>query len=197
MESKPRSGNADAPRDVTRLLLDWSHGDRAALDALTPLIYRELHRLAQSHLRRERPGHTLQPTALIHEAYVRMASQSLPEFESRKHFFGVAAHYMRQILVDHARARRAQKRRGEDRTVPLNDAATYSEEHPEDLLTLDRALDALAKLDERKARIVELRYFGGLTPPETAEMMRISISTVGRELRAAEAWLRREIAGRL
>jgi RNA polymerase sigma factor (TIGR02999 family) len=184
-----------ASRDLTQLLLAWSHGDQSALDVLTPLIYQELHRLAHIHLRREHAAHTLQPTALIHEAYLRMAGQRLPEFHSRTHFFGVAALYMRQILVDHARARRALKRGGGGLTVPLNDAAAFSEEHPEDLLLLDHALNGLARLDERKARIVELRYFGGLTPPETADLMGISVSTMGRELRAAEAWLRREISG--
>jgi RNA polymerase sigma factor (TIGR02999 family) len=181
--------------DVTQLLVGWSRGDRSSLDALTPLVYRELHRLAAGHLRREQPGHTLQPTALIHEAYMRMVDQTLPDFNSRSHFFGIATHYMRQILVDHARARRAEKRGGGARPVELEEAAACSHESPEDLLALDQALSGLAALDERKARIVELRYFGGLTPPETAELLDISLSTVSRELRSAEAWLKRELAG--
>jgi len=189
------TGQGPGPESVTRLLVDWSRGDREALDALTPLVYRELHRLAQGHLRRERPGHTLQPTALIHEAYLRMVDQELPEFNSRAHFFGVATQYMRQILVDHARGRQAKKRGSGQRAVPLEEAAAYSDEHPEELLALDAALEALARLDERKARIVELRHFGGLTPPETAELLGISLSTVGRELRSAEAWLKREMSG--
>jgi RNA polymerase sigma-70 factor, ECF subfamily len=188
-------GGGAEPAAVTRLLHDWSRGDRASLDALTPMIYHELHRLAAGHLRREQSGHTLQPTALIHEAYLRMVDQTLPDFNSRSHFFGVATHYMRQILVDHARSRRADKRGGGERPAQLEEAAAYCADSPEDLLALDRALEALAALDERKARIVELRYFGGLTPPETAELMAISISTVSRELRSAEAWLKREIAG--
>lgn len=179
---------------VTALLVDWSRGNRASLDALTPLVYQELHRLAAGHLRREQPGHTLQPTALIHEAYLRMIDQTLPDFNSRAHFFGVATHYMRQILVDHARARLSQKRGAGARAVALEDVAIYRDESPEDLIALDTAMSALAKLDERKARIVELRYFGGMTPPETAELMEISISTVSRELRSAEAWLRRELS---
>jgi RNA polymerase sigma factor (TIGR02999 family) len=183
------------PGAITELLVDWSRGNQAALDALAPFVYQELHRLAASHLRRERSGHTLQPTALIHEAYLRMVDQTQPEFNSRAHFFGVATHYMRQILVDHARARQAAKRGGGERAVQLDEAMVYSEDHPEELLGLDRALNSLQTLDERKARIVELRYFGGLTPPETAELLGISISSVSRELRSAEAWLRREIAG--
>jgi RNA polymerase sigma factor (TIGR02999 family) len=181
--------------DVTQLLLGWSRGDRTSLDALTPLVYQELHKLAASYLRREQEGHTLQPTALIHEAYLRMVDQALPQFNSRAHFFGVAAQYMRQILVDHARSRRSQKRGGGERPVQLEELAAYTDDTPDHLLALDNALTSLAALDDRKARIVELRYFGGLTPPETADVMGISISTVSRELRSAEAFLRREIAG--
>jgi RNA polymerase sigma-70 factor (ECF subfamily) len=166
------------------------------MDRLAPLVYKELHRLAAKHVRREQPGHTLHATDLIHEAYLRMVDQTLPEFNSRSHFYGVAAHYMRQILVDHARARQAKKRGGGARAVTLDEASAYAQGRPEDLLALDRALSKLAALDERKARIVELRYFGGLTPPETADLLGISISSVSRDLRSAEAWLRRELAGR-
>ena len=184
-----------SPAAVTELLLDWSKGNQASLDALTPLIYQELHRLASAHLRRERAGHTLQPTALIHEAYLRMVDQQLPDFNSRAHFFGIATRHMRQILVDHARSRAALKRGAGARQTTLQDAAIYREESPEELVALDVALTRLTELDARKARIVELRYFGGMTPTEIAELTGISVATVHREVRAAEAWLRREIAG--
>jgi RNA polymerase sigma-70 factor (ECF subfamily) len=195
LESTPLEPERSDRRTVTQLLQDWRGGDRDALERLAPLVYKELHRLAASHMRREHPGHTLHATELIHEAYLRMVDQTLPEFNSRSHFYGVAAHYMRQILVDHARARQAKKRGGGAHAMTLDEASAYVEGRPEDLLELDRALSKLAALDERKARIVELRYFGGLTPPETADVLGISISSVSRDLRSAEAWLRRELAG--
>jgi RNA polymerase sigma factor (TIGR02999 family) len=183
------------PREITQLLHDWSKGDKAALDRLTPVVYQELHRLANSHLRREQPGHTLQPTARIHEAYLRLIDQNMPEWSSRAHFFGVAARYMRQILVDHARRRRAEKRGGGQRLVPLAEAEMFSPKDPNDLVTLSDAMDSLSSFDERKGRLVELRYFGGMTVEETAEATGLTVAVIRRELRTAEAWLRREITG--
>jgi RNA polymerase sigma-70 factor (ECF subfamily) len=185
---------ADAtPREVTQLLLDWKRGNSTALEQLTPLVYRELHRLAESYLRRERPGHTLQPTALIHEAYLRMVDQSPPQWENRSHFFGVAARLMRQILVDYARSHRAAKRGSGEEKVSLEEAVVFSKDRPATLVALDDALTALAAFDERKCQVIELRYFGGLSVEETAEAVGISVSAVGRELRLAEAWLHREM----
>lgn len=179
--------------DVTRLLRDWKQGDDAALEQLTPLVYQELHRLADSYLRRERPGHTLQPTALVHEAYMRLIGQSHPEWQSRGHFYGVAARLMRQILVDHARSHRAAKRGGGDRKLSLEDVTLFSAERSAELVALDDALNELAKVDPRKSKAVELRFFGGLTAEEIGEALEISVATVGRELRMAEAWLYREM----
>jgi RNA polymerase sigma-70 factor (ECF subfamily) len=181
------------PREVTQLLLDWKRGNSTALEQLTPLVYRELHRLAESYLRRERPGHTLQPTALIHEAYLRMVDQSPPQWENRSHFFGVAARLMRQILVDYARSHRAAKRGSGEEKVSLEEAVVFSKDRPATLVALDDALTALAAFDERKCQVIELRYFGGLSVEETAEAVGISVSAVGRELRLAEAWLHREM----
>ena len=176
---------------VTRLLLDWSAGSKEALDELTPLVYSELRRLAGSYLGRERPGHTLQPTALIHEAYLRMAGSGMPNWENRAHFFAIAAQLMRQILVDHARARQAAKRKGI--RVQLDAALTVSREPDRDIVALDDAMKDLAALDPRKCRVIELRFFGGLTAEETAGVLGISAVTVGRELRTAEAWLYRHM----
>ena len=184
-----------SPHEVTKLLVDWRKGNKAALDVLTPLVYQELRRIADSYIRREKPGHTLQPTALIHEAYMRMVDQSLPEWQNRAHFFGVSAQIMRQILVDHARGRQAAKRGGGIRKVPLEDAVIYSEEKAADIIALDDALQELAKLDGRKVRIIEFRYFGGLSVEDTAETLGISVATVGREMRMAQAWLMRYISG--
>jgi len=175
------------PHEVTQLLLDWSRGNKEALDRLMPLVYHELHKLAGGYLKGERPGHTLQPTALIHEAYLRLIDQSLPQWQSRAHFFGVAARAMRQILVDHARKRHAQKRGG-GVNVPLDEAVLMSRERPADLVAIDDALKALAAVDEQKARIIELRYFAGMSVEETAEVMGISVATARRHLRFAEAW---------
>jgi len=184
--------NVDSPsKEVTQLLLDWKQGNHTALDQLTPLVYQELRRLAQSYLRRERSDHTLQATALIHEAYVRLVDQGQPAWESRIHFFGIAAQLMRQILVDHARSNRAAKRGGGAPKLSLNEALVFSHEKSRTLVDLDDALRELAGFDERKSRIVELRYFGGLSIEEIGEAMGISVATVGRELRLASAWLRR------
>lgn len=180
--------------EITSLLRRWSQGDRAALDQLMPAVYQELHRLADSYLRRERPGHTLQPTALINEAYMRLVKQDFPEWQSRRHFFGVAAQLMRQILVEHARARSSIKRGSGQQKLSLDEALTFSEEKAADLVALDDALTALAAFDERKVRIVELRYFGGQSLEETAETLGISVATVVREARLAQAWLHREMS---
>lgn len=176
-----------ATHDVTRLLVQWANGDLEALDTLTPLIYGELRRLAASHLRKERRSHTLQPTALVHEAYLRLVDQKRPQWQSRSHFFGVAARLMRQILVDHARSRGADKRAGQK--VSLEAALSFQPERNRDLVALDQGLIALEKIDPRKCRAVELRYFGGLSMEEIAQTLEVSAVTVRRDLRMAEAWL--------
>lgn len=178
---------------ITRLLVEWRAGDETALERLTPIVYHELHRLAAAYLRRERPDHTLQPTALIHEAYVRLVQQHLPALTSRAHFFGLAAHLMRQILVDFARARKAGKR-GSGNQVELDEARHVSIQPSDDVLVLNDALVRLAAFDARKARVVELRYFGGLSRDEVAEALGLTLATVKRDLALAEAWLRREMA---
>jgi len=182
------------PSEITQLLRKWSEGDRAALDQLMPIVYQELRKLANSYLRGERSDHTLQPTALINEAYIRLVKQDFPEWQSRKHFYGVAAQLMRQILVEHARARGAAKRGDGAQKLSLDEAPVFSQERAADLVTLDDALTALARFDERKARVVELRYFGGFSVEEVANALDISVATVGREIRMAQAWLHREMA---
>jgi RNA polymerase sigma-70 factor, ECF subfamily len=183
----------DTSPDVTRLLLAWSDGDREALEELTPLVYRELKRLAESYLRRERPGHTLQPTALAHEAYIKLIDQQSVRWRNRSHFFGIAAQAMRRILVDHARARLAGKRGAGGAVVPLDEGIDVSDQRAERLLALDDALDRLAQLDPAKGRVVELKYFGGMTLEETAEVLGVSRATVIREWRMAKAWLYGEL----
>jgi RNA polymerase sigma-70 factor, ECF subfamily len=177
--------------DVTGLLTRWAQGDQDALGQLTPLVYRELHQLAASYLRMERGGHTLQPTALVHEAYLRLVEQSNPNWENRSHFYGVAARIMRQILVDHARRRNSGKRAG--LKVPLEEAFGFPLQQSQILLALDTGLNALEKFDPRKCKVVELRYFGGLSTDEIARALAISAVTVRRDLRMAEAWLHKEI----
>ena len=179
--------------DITRLLVDWSEGRRDALDQLMPAIYQELHKIAGSYLRRERAEHTLQPTALIHEAYLRLVDQNVPSFKSRTHFYGVAAHVMRQILVEHARARGAAKRGAGGRKVSLDDVTLFSAERTADLVALDDALTTLAGFDERKCKVIELRFFAGLSLDDTADALGVSVATIGRELRLAQAWLQREL----
>lgn len=179
--------------EITEQLRRWSEGDRRAFDLLMPVVYKELRKLAGSYLRNERTGHTLQPTALIHEAYLRLVKQDFPRWQSRKHFYGVAAQLMRQILVEHARARRADKRGGGERNLSLDEALTFSHDKADELVALDDALRSLARLDERKVRIIELRYFGGLSLVETSETLDISIPTIVREARLAQAWLLREM----
>src|SRR5262245_26427209 len=176
---------------VTHLLLAWREGDRGAFDRLVPMVYAELRRLAHRYMQGERSGHLLQTTALVHEAYFRLVGLDR-DWEGRGHFFAVAAQVMRQILVDFARRRGAGKRGGGAVAVPLDEAA-ISLERAEELIRLDDALQALARLDERKARIVELRFFGGLTIEETAEVLGLSHATVERDLKLARAWLQREM----
>lgn len=182
-------------QNLTRLLVEWQQGNRGALDALTPVVYQELRRLAGSYLRRERPDHTLQPTALINEAYLRLVDQNTPQFRSRSHFFGVASQLMRQILVDHARAHRAAKRGGDGKKISLDDAPVFTVGRSEELLALDEALSRLAAFDQRKARVIEMRFFGGLSIEQVAQALDISVATVGRELRMAQAWLFRAMNG--
>jgi RNA polymerase sigma factor (TIGR02999 family) len=183
------------PNEVTQLLARWKNGDSAAEEALTPLLYNELHKLARRYLRDERAAATLQPTALVSELYVRLIGQDLPDWQSRSHFFGVAAHRMRQILVEHARKHRAGKRGGGVANVELNEMLCFAPGKSAEVLALDDALNALTKFDERKAKVIELRYFAGLSVEETAQALDISVATVGREQRMAEAWLKREMGG--
>jgi RNA polymerase sigma factor (TIGR02999 family) len=178
--------------EVSRLLIAWRDGDQTALARLAPLVYDELHTMARRHLRDERPDHTLQTTALIHEAYLRLCGADVA-WEGRVHFLAVAARMMRRILVDHARGRARAKRGGGDAPITLDDAIVASPERPDDLLALDEALEQLSTLDERKAHAVELHYFGGLTYEETAAALDVSPATVDRELRMAKAWLYREL----
>jgi RNA polymerase sigma factor (TIGR02999 family) len=178
---------------VTQLLHDLRLGDPHAVDALIPIVYGELRKLAAHYLRDERAALTLQPTALVNEAYMRLVAQEMPDWEGRSHFFGVAAHLMRQILVDHARRHRSQKRGGGVVPVTLEEAIAFAPSKSDDIIALDDALTRLAAEDERKARVIELRFFGGMTADETAKALNISVATVGREQRLAEAWLHREL----
>ena len=185
---------ADDTGDVTQLLARWSGGDRAALDTLMGVVYGELRQIAGGYLNRERSGHTLQPTALVHEAWLRLVKQDQPSFEHRKQFFGLAAQVMRRVLVDHARAANAGKRGGGvmttglDVDVPGGDAALV------DLLALDQALDHLARSNARQARVIEMRYFGGLNLEEMADVLGVSPATISRDQRIAEAWLNHALA---
>lgn len=179
--------------NVTILLQQWSRGNQGVIEQLFPLVYDELRKLAGGYLRRERPDHTLQSTALVHEAFLRMVDQQAVEWQSRAHFFGIAARIIRQILVDHARARRAQKRGGDALTLPLDEALAVPERKNVDLVALDDALTALARMDERQAKVVELRFFAGLSIEETAEALRTSAATVKRDWLVAKAWLLREL----
>lgn len=183
------------PEQVTALLIDWKNGNKDAVDRLTPLIYSELRRLADSYLRREQSGHTLQPTALVHEAYLRLVAQQLPDWESRSHFFGVAARLMRQVLVDHARRRTSDKRGGGAAKVSLDEVFGAPLAKAREMIALDDALKTLAEVDPRKCSVIELRFFGGFSTEETAAALNISVATVGREQRMAEAWLFRELSG--
>jgi len=175
---------------VTLLLHNWRHGDQAALGQIAQIVDHELHRLAASYLRRERPEHTLQPTALVNEAFLRLMGQAHSDWESRSHFVAIAAHHMRQILVDYARRHRAAKRGSGATMISLDDAQPASEPRPVDLLALDEALVKLAEVDPRKARAMELKFFGGLQMAEIGAVLGISVKTVEKDVRLAAAWLR-------
>lgn len=182
-----------SPQGITQLLERWSQGDEEALDQLMPLVYDELHRLAGAYLRRERREHTLQPTALVNEAYLKLVRQRNTQWQNRAQFFGVAAQLMRRILVDHARANYADKRGGDRVNVSLKNIGSFGNQPEADVLALHDVLNRLAEIDPDQSRIVELRFFGGLTIEETAEVMQISHSTVEREWKIAKAWLKREL----
>lgn len=183
------------PEDpITQLLQRWSEGDRQAADEILPLVYGELRRIAEGHFRKERPGHTLQPTALVHEAWLRLAKERGLQWQSRVQFFGLAAHLIRRILVDHARKHNRQKRGGGIQRVELEEAAELAAGRPPELTALDDALERLAAVDPRKAKVVELRFFAGLDVAETAEVLGVSVETVKREWRRARAWLFDELA---
>lgn len=184
---------APDPSDLTRLLARWREGDERALDRLVPQVYDELRALAAGCLAGERPGHTLQATALVHEAYARLVGTEIP-WEDRAHFFAVASGTMRRILVDHARARKALKRGGDAVGVTLEEGLVATLPRSDDLVALDEALERLAGFDERKARVVELRYFGGLNAEEIGAVVDVGVATVQRDLRAARAWLHRELS---
>lgn len=173
--------------EVTRLLAEWGKGDEAAVEELMPLVYAELRKLAAAYLRGEKQDHTLQPTALVHEAYLRLVDQSSPDWQSRSHFYGVAARVMRQILVDYARRRHAKKRA--DKPVPLEQTVSFQSDRSGALVALDESLTDLERIDARKSRAIELRYFGGLTMDEIAQALNVSVQTVRRDMRMAEAWL--------
>lgn len=183
------------PTDVTTLLARWSNGDKSALDELAPILYDELRRVAGGVMRGERPNLTIQPTDLVHEAYLRMADQTRLQSRDRAHFLALAARAMRQILVDHWRRRKAAKRGGGVR-IQLEPGIDVAAERPAEVVTLDDALQALAEIDPRKAQVIELRFFGGMTAAEIAEVLGVSTATVGREIRFAQAWLHRELRAR-
>ena len=183
-----------AGHDVTEQLSRWALGDRSAFDALAPSIYGELHRIAAGYLRRERPGHTLQPTALVHEAFLKLVEQRDVDWQSREHFFGVSAQLMRRILVDYARQRVADKRGGGREHVALDNALAVAESNRIDVILVDEALRRLAAIDPNHVRLIELRFFGGLTIEEAADVLGYSSGTAKREWRLAKAWLRRELA---
>jgi RNA polymerase sigma factor (TIGR02999 family) len=179
--------------EITRLLADWSKGDRQALEKLTPLVYDELRRLAGRYLRQERHGHTLQSTALVHEAYLKLVGQNNVRWQNRAHFFGIAAQMIRRILVDYARARGADKRGSGAEKLSLDEAIALPGGPDLDLVALDDALEGLAQIDQRQSRLVELRFFAGLTLEETAEVLQMSLATAKRDWVSAKAWLSREI----
>ncbi|MEP6920179.1 MAG: sigma-70 family RNA polymerase sigma factor [bacterium] len=185
----------ETPANVTELLVGWGKGDKEALDKLVPVVYDELRRQAARYLRHERVGHTLQTTALIHEAYLRLVDQKNVHWQNRAHFFGIAAQLMRRILVDHARAKKRVKRGGSDIRVSLTGVVLKAQDQGLDIVALDEALDRLAAIDEQQSKIVELRFFSGLTVEETAEVLSISPATVKRDWSMAKAWLHREISG--
>lgn len=178
---------------ITALLHEFASGDKSALDRLVPLVYPELRRLARSYMRNERPGHTLQPTALVHEAYARLVKQEQPDYSNRAHFLGVAAQVMRQILIDHARTRDAEKRGGGVANVSIEVAAGIPAAQTSTIIAIDEALELLARQDALKARLIEMRFFGGMTAEESATVLKLSVNEVRRHLRVGQAWLQREL----
>jgi len=194
ISNHPRHITTLAQGDITALLIDWGNGDKAALDKLIPLVYEELRRMAHQYMRRERPGNTLQSSALINEAYIRLVDYRRMHWRDRAHFFAVAAQAMRRILVERARSRRRDKRGGAAQKVSLDETAAFAAERAADLIALDDALTQLSAIAPRKGQVVELRYFGGLNIDEAAEVLGISSPTVQREWRAAKAWLYRSIS---
>lgn len=182
-----------SPHQITQLLKGWSNGDQDARDQLMPLVYEELRRMAHRHMRKESPGHTLQTSALVHEAFVRLADQKEVHWQNRAHFFGLASQMMRRVLVDHARGRQVAKRGGDARKVSLDEVAIVSAERAAEVVALDEALTRLADVDQRKSQIVELRFFGGLSIEETAAVLAVSPGTVMRDWTLAKAWLHKEM----
>ncbi len=182
-------------QQVTHLLSEWRSGDSRASEKLLPLVQPELHRLARHYMSRERPGHTLQTTALLDDAYLRLSDKTHPQWQNRAHFFAVAAQLMRRIMVDHARERQALKRGGGAIRVTLDEAAVVTQTRSDELLALDEAMEKLAAFDQRKAQVVEMRYFGGLTTEEIAEVLKIHVNTVTRDWIAARAWLLAALSG--
>jgi RNA polymerase sigma factor (TIGR02999 family) len=189
----PVNGIPKDPGDVTSLLLDWSRGNQSALERLVPIIYEELLRLARARLSRENLQCTLQPTALVHESYFRLADETKLQWQNRAHFYAIAANTMRRVLIDYARKRNAEKRGG-GLIITLQTGMDFAQERAPDCLALDEALKKLAKVDERKSRAIELKYFGGMTTEEIGSVLGIAVATVGRELRLGQAWLRRELS---
>lgn len=196
-EAEQSGGHEDAAgQSVTRLLHAWKNGNEAALGELTPIVYDELLRIARRQLRAERQDHTLAPTALVHEAWMRMMNQHRADWRDRTHFFALAARFMRRILVDYSRNHKAQKRGGAVMKISMDEGFDVGQPRDASIAALDDALNALAAFDERKAKVIELRYFGGLTVNEIADHIGVSVATVGRELRVAQAWLHREMCAR-
>jgi RNA polymerase sigma factor (TIGR02999 family) len=189
--AKPETGS----HEVTRLLVSWSDGDESALEQLMPMIYRSLQKIARNHLNRERSSHTLQTTALVHEAYLKMIDQNSVDWKNRSHFFAIASQAMRRILLDYARKRISEKRGGDGEKISLDEIDVASVSPNQNLLALDEALKELEKIDSQQSRIIELRYFGGLTVEETAEVLQISPRTVAREWAMARAWLLKYLTG--
>jgi RNA polymerase sigma-70 factor (ECF subfamily) len=181
---------------ITELLLAWGEGDETALEQLIPLVYQELHRLARHYMRQEQPGHTLETTALINEAYLRLVDTNRVPWQNRSHFYAICARAMRRILIDHAKSRHRAKRGGGAREVSLDEVASLARDRSAELVLLDEALKRLEAFDKRKSQVVELRFFGGLSIEETAEVMKISTISVSRDWNTAKAWLYREISGK-
>lgn len=192
---KTQQDEAPGAGDITGLLSAWSEGNQSALEKLTPIVYKELHRMARRYMGRERPGHSLQTTALVNEAYMRLVDYKRMQWQNRAHFFAVSAQLIRRILIEHAR-RRNQKRGGGIRHISLDEAAVMGGKRTADLVALDDAMKALAQFDPRKERVVEMRFFGGLSVEETAEVLKVSAVTVMRDWSTAKAWLYRELGGK-